>query len=179
MIPDTIDNFMPNLFEITFMDNVDWRMNITSIEFSLDGGTIFNSLPPVIGSGTLTIPSFIPVGTIIVKVKSMGYQDAIVTQEILNPASVTKIKSKDNSVVQVNDLTGFISVKASVTVDEIKSAIESFNGTNQSYKFSYNVGDDNYEYLNGSTISNIYVSWVDVLAEDGSTKGQYIIDFIN
>ncbi len=78
----------------------------------------------------------------------------------------------------MNDAIGFITVKSTATVGEIKKAIESYNGTAQSYVFRKNIGDDNFDYTESNTISNIYVSWLDITSEDGSTKGQYIIDFI-
>lgn len=93
-----------------------------------------------------------------------------------DPNSVTKISSLDINVVRVDELTGFISVKATTTVAEIKGAITSFNGTNQSYTFRKNIGDDNFDYTDSDKLSNIYVSWLDVVAEDGLTKGQYLIN---
>ncbi|QFF98904.1 hypothetical protein PB01_08695 [Psychrobacillus glaciei] len=93
-----------------------------------------------------------------------------------DPKSVTKIISRDINVVKVDELTGFISVNASETVSKIKETIASLNGTNQSYTFRINIGDDNYIYTDSDTISHIYVSWLDVVAEDGSTKGQYLIN---
>ncbi|MFF2753926.1 hypothetical protein ACFVR1_09290 [Psychrobacillus sp. NPDC058041] len=95
-----------------------------------------------------------------------------------NPKSVTKIISMNNSVVQVDELTGFISVNATAKVSEIKAVIVSTNGTDQSYSIRKNIGDDNFDYTDSDTISTIYVSWLDVLAEDGSTKGQYLINVI-
>ncbi|MFJ5768829.1 Ig-like domain-containing protein [Psychrobacillus sp. NPDC093180] len=139
-------------------------------------GPVLNDDGEIIYRADIQIEDISSVSKVYVTFTEPGKRESI---RVLAPVnSESRIVSKNKNIVQVNDVTNFITVKPSATIGEIKNAIKSKNGTNQSYTFRYNVGDDNFVYSEAATVSSIYVSWVDVLAEDGTTKGQYTIDFI-
>lgn len=166
--------------EINFSSNITWESKLNSISISTDGGVNFNPLnfnSSWVSPGKITLPK-LPSGLVIIKFHAKGYEDAVVSQIVLKPLAEVRIKSSDASIVQVDNSIGFITVKSTATVGEIKAAIESYNGTAQSYVFRKNIGDDNFDYTELNTISDIYVSWLDITSEDGSTKGQYLINFI-
>ncbi len=181
LIPDTTNNYLDNILEISFSSNTSWESKINSILISTDGGVTFNPLNydlSWVSPGKVTLPKGLPSGSLIFKFQAIGYKDAVVNQNVLEPLAEVRIKTKDTNIVQLDNTIGFITVKSTATVGEIKAAIESYNGSAQSYVFRKNIGDDNFDYTESDTISNIYVSWLDITSEDGSTKGQYIINFI-
>ncbi|MFJ7976537.1 hypothetical protein ACIQZI_12660 [Peribacillus sp. NPDC096379] len=139
-------------------------------------GPVLNENGEVIYRAAISLSDVSSLSNVFVTLTEPGKRESV---RVLAPVnSESRIITKDKNVVSVNNSIGFISVKSTVKVSDIKAAINSKNGTTQSYKFMYNIGDDNYEYSDSSLISNVYVSWIDVIAQDGSSKGQYIIDFI-
>lgn len=139
-------------------------------------GPVLNEDGEIIYRAAISVINVPSISKVFVTFTESGKRESI---RVLAPVnSENRIVTKDKNIVQINDVTNFISVKPSATIAEIKNAIQAKNGTNQSYTFKYNIGDDNFVYLEVATVSSTYVSWVDVLAEDGTTKGQYIIDFI-
>ncbi len=181
LITDSTNNYLDNVLEISFSSNSAWESKLSSISISTDGGVNFiplNFISSWVSPGKITIPKGMPSGLLIFKFHATGYEDAVVSQTVLEPLAEVRIKTKDDSIVQVDNSIGFITVKSTATVGEIKAAIESYNGSAQSYMFRKNIGDDNFDYTESNTISEIYVSWLDITSEDGSTKGQYLINVI-
>ncbi|MFJ8259025.1 Ig-like domain-containing protein [Peribacillus asahii] len=176
---DEIYVYAPQGFTVKLYDaesggNLIGQMNTTTYDDE-NGRPVKNENGERIYRAAFTFGDVLSIPKVFVTLTESGKRESIRTLVPVN--SETRIKAKDHTLIQVNDLTGFITVKPSATVDQIKAAIQSKNDTNQSYTFRYNVGDDNFEYSDESAISNIYVSWIDIIAQDGSTTGQYIIDF--
>lgn len=146
---------------------------------STDYGVSFNRIlvdPLQVSSGKITLPQGMTVGTLIIKFHALGYQDAIVNQEVhMVPTAETRIKTTDNRVVQVDEERKLIFVNPLATVADIKSKITSNNGTTQRYTFVYSDGDHTVTYGDNAIIRPFHSSALHVTAQDGSTVDYYTV----
>ena len=179
-MPDSTYNDSDNVLEITFTPNANWESKLESMSVSTDGGESF--YPSLwdsswVSSGKITLPVSMPEGTLIIKFHATGYKDAVVSQVVLIPVpnAEIRIKTTDNSVVQVDETRALIYVNPSATVAAIRSKIISYNGTIQSYNFIYSDGDSTAVYSEGGKILPFHSSALHVTAQDGSTIGYYTI----
>ena len=172
-----------------YASSFDYLNAITEAIYSHNGGTpksILKSTPFGISIGFGNFAIFEASGTAVYRapgtyewtIKATGYEDTTVTVEVVDPTSVTNIQSTDINVVQVDSANKLIFVNASATVADIKAAIESVNGTTQSYSLNYSYGDDMIDYTDSDTIG-IYSSNLNVLAENGINTDQFTIFLMN
>lgn len=83
--PDLTGNFIGMPLEFTFVENLDWRLKIQSVEWSSDNGANYNPILFTPMPGKISTLPILPVGLYKIRIKATGYADVEFDQLVTNP----------------------------------------------------------------------------------------------